>query len=1069
MIDSRLLCLAFSISVIFSAAQAQQGTPEQQAVQILDGTGVRGGLIVHIGCGDGRLTAALCANERFIVHGLDRDEQNVAEAREYMLSRDVYGRVSAERLRGDHLPYIDNLVNLVVSQDIGKISMDEVMRVLAPRGIAYIKRGGQWEKMIKPWPDRIDEWTHFLHDAAGNAVAKDTIVGPPRQMQWIAEPLWTRNHHTLASISAVVSAQGRLFYIVDEGPAASIEVPAAWSLVARDAFNGVFLWKRRISSWAWHQRKFRSGPVQLPRTLVAQGDRVYAALGLDAPVTALNAATGEITGTYAGTERTEEIILSDGVLFVVTGSPMPEQAPIEETRRGGAKFPNEKTITAIAADTGRVLWAWSESESRNIVPLTLAALGRRVFFQAGTGVVCLDSRTGDERWHCTVADSSEAGQRTTGQEKRKRKPQTVRSAGWAIATLVAHDDVVLWADGKRLAALSAKNGQALWSCPCNAGFRSPVDVFVANGLVWIGPDFAVGRDPYTGEVKKNSIAIEDLWTAGHHHRCYREKATDRYILTGKRGIEFLDLVSDENWRNNWIRGLCQYGIMPCNGLIYAPSHACGCFMEAKLYGFWALAPQRESRPSGGEDAGFEKGPAYGDIDGDGAMTENPNDWPMHRHDPLRSGSTSMKLAAQLTDAWSVRIGDRLSAPVAADGSIVVSAIDEHQVIALDAQTGHKKWTYTAGGRVDSPPTVYRGLVLFGCADGWIYCLRLSDGQGVWSFRAASEELRTVSLDQVESVWPVHGSILVENGVAYAAAGRSSYLDGGIILYGFEPATGKVIHRERVRSLHAGAASGTDKTMAQVEKIDQNATDGKTFSAPDKSDAFSMEGVTSDILVSDGSSIFMRHLRFDRECIRRQEQSRHLFSTSRLLDDAEVHRSHWVLGTGDFRRIDVAYSWIADSPGGRKGTHLAVPYGLLLVFDDQTVWGVRRGKSYTLFAEANRPFSTGEQPLPDFRKLQEEGAGRWRWSVELEMRPRAMVRAGQMLFIGGMPYEAGRPDPAATYEGNGGGVVWIISAVSGEKLAEGRLASPPVWDGMAAANDRLYLSLENGSLLSLKEK
>ena len=51
---------------------------------------------------------------------------------------------------------------------------------------------------------------------------------------------------TCRSVSAVVSAGGRLFYIFDEGPRASIEVPSQWSLIARDAFNGTILWKREI-------------------------------------------------------------------------------------------------------------------------------------------------------------------------------------------------------------------------------------------------------------------------------------------------------------------------------------------------------------------------------------------------------------------------------------------------------------------------------------------------------------------------------------------------------------------------------------------------------------------------------------------------------------------------------------------------------------------------------------------------------------------------------------------------------------------------------------------------------
>ncbi|UCF14274.1 MAG: PQQ-binding-like beta-propeller repeat protein, partial [Phycisphaerales bacterium] len=609
-------------------------------------------------------------------------------------------------------------------------------------------------------------------------------------------------------------------------------------LVARDAFNGILLWKRPISPWAWHLRKFRSGPVQLPRTFVAEGQCVYAALGLEAPLMAIDAAMGKTVRTYQGTEGTEEVILSNGVLLIVTGSPGPEHAVKDAAQRNGAKFPNAKTITAIEADTSRVLWTWSEPSGGNVVPVTLAAKSGKVFFQAGPNVVCLDRQTGQQLWNCSVAEPSRSGRNTAG---KKRKSQSARSVGWALATLVAYDDLVLWADTRRCVVISVDSGQALWDCPSKAGFRSPPDVLVANELLWLGPDFAVGRDPHTGKVQKNGINIEDLWTAGHHHRCYREKATNRYLLTGKRGIEFVDLVSDNHWRNNWVRGGCQYGIMPCNGLIYAPSHACGCFMEAKLYGFWALAPERQTRrPSSAVQ--LEKGPAYRSIENRKSKIENPGDWPTHRGNPLRSGSTSTKVSSQLKDCWNVRVGDRISAPAIANGTVVVSAIDEHKIIALDAENGQRKWTFTAGGRVDSPPTIYRELALFGSADGWVYCLRLTDGELIWRFRAAPQELNTVALGQVESVWPVHGSVLVLDGIAYAAAGRSSHIDGGIILYGLDPATGKVLYKEHIVSAHPVVTSADELPQRAIQKIDQNATDGKTFTAPDKSDAFSMEGV-----------------------------------------------------------------------------------------------------------------------------------------------------------------------------------------------------------------------------------
>ena len=157
----------------------------------------------------------------------------------------LYGRVSIDRLHGQRLPYTDNLVNLVVAKQLGKITMDEVKRVLAPRGVAYVKQDDQWTATVKPWPQEIDEWTHYLHGADGNPVAQDTVVGPPEHYQWISEPLWLRSHESDSSVKTLVTARGRLFYIADEAPTSLVgdhALPDKWFLTARDAFNGLLLW-----------------------------------------------------------------------------------------------------------------------------------------------------------------------------------------------------------------------------------------------------------------------------------------------------------------------------------------------------------------------------------------------------------------------------------------------------------------------------------------------------------------------------------------------------------------------------------------------------------------------------------------------------------------------------------------------------------------------------------------------------------------------------------------------------------------------------------------------------------
>jgi SAM-dependent methyltransferase len=277
---------------ITSGAIAGQSLQEKMVQQILDTTGIKGGLIVHLGCGDGKLTAALRAGEGYTVHGLEADPAKVAEARSHIQERDIYGPVSVEQFSGTVLPYADNLINLIVVQDTGKVPINEVMRVLAPGGVACFQRKGKWEKTVKAWPGNIDQWTHFLHDASNNAVANDSVVGPPRSLQWVAPPLWLRSHETPSGIQSPVSAAGRLFYFFDEGLIGITDerLPDRWSLVCRDAFNGRLLWKRELDAWGWRQwslgrwqgkdwTKLRGGRTDVPaenqRRIVADGDRLY--------------------------------------------------------------------------------------------------------------------------------------------------------------------------------------------------------------------------------------------------------------------------------------------------------------------------------------------------------------------------------------------------------------------------------------------------------------------------------------------------------------------------------------------------------------------------------------------------------------------------------------------------------------------------------------------------------------------------------------------------------------------------------------------------------------------------
>ena len=1051
-----LVGLALAVSICQSSFGRDGDAASRMATRLLEDSGTAGGLVVHLGCGDGRVTAALCAGQAYLVHGLDRDPAKVAAVHNYIDSLGLSGKVSVERLSGDKLPYIDNLVRLLVAEDLGEVTVEEALRVVCPGGSLLVKNAdGTWLATVKPRPDDIDEWTHYLHGPANNAVAEDSVVGPPRRVQWVDGPRWTRDHGNVNSISSVVTAAGRLFFILDEESGATKD-PGRWLVVARDAFSGVELWRHPIAAWASHTIRFRSGPPQLPRLLVASADHVYIPLELGGPVSRLDAKTGQVLDTYEVTDGAEEILLVGDSLLVLRGN-----AAGQSTSASG------KAIVAVDIESKEARWQY-DGLDRNPMPETLASDGGNVCIQVGDAVICLDLASGQQRW--SYGDVPGPG--------KGPKP----AAGFGRYVLVIAADVVLANVAEELTAIAIRDGRKLWSCPGGLGFHAPLDVFVIDGIVWVGDhpsdsvapppvgDFSVGRDLHTGEVLRRNSVMVDLQSVGHHHRCYRNKASLRYIMTGKRGIELFEIDGDNHSRNNWLRGTCQYGIMPANGLVYVPPHSCGCYTESMVRGFYAMAPEYTGQQRADIEARkaglsrLERGPAYTTGAQTGSLQPiasglqpSPSDWPMFRHDALRSGVVETEIPQRLAKRWEVSIGGKLSQPVVGNGTVIVSAVDRHQVHALDEATGKTIWTRTVGGRVDSPPVIYKGTVLFGCADGRVYCLRLSDGELVWRFLAAPADLRIVSWNRLESVWPVHGSVLVLGDTVYFSAGRSTWLDDGIDLYALDSRSGEVLHHAHFQSEHPKFRQGEEESAALEQRAREfqerivgqlergsNRADYKTFMQSDRSGSFSMAGgAVSDILTSDGENVFLHQVKFNSKLEMQAEMSPHLFSTSGFLDDAaEESRTHWVLDRGDFSTLPFPY--VISLKGQCEIEPIA---GMTLAYDQQAAWSVMRRKPYSKdpMIRVVRSAIDGKRPG--------ESAGDWEVFIG-QLRPKAIIKAGDRLWV------------AAT-EGDRG-TLQTLAVADGQTVGSVPLDVPVVWDGMAAANRHLYLSLEDGSLACFGE-
>jgi hypothetical protein len=153
-----------------------------------------------------------------------------------------------------------------------------------------------------------------------------------------------------------------------------------------------------------------------------------------------------------------------------------------------------------------------------------------------------------------------------------------------------------------------------------------------------------------------------------------------------------------------------------------------------------------------------------------------------------------------------------------------------------------------------------------------------------------------------------------------------------------------------------------------------------------------------------------------------------------------------------------------------------PLGELLVYDNRAVYGVKAyatlnansgfhnpgTKGYTLFARGRRT---------DPKKARREKAlGKQQsWSVRLPVRVTSMVLARPALAVAGTPDILDPDDPWATCKGRRGGLLMTLSAADGSTLSKRRLDSAPVYDGLAAADGRLYLTTQDGRVLCFRTR
>ncbi|MBI5725135.1 MAG: PQQ-binding-like beta-propeller repeat protein [Planctomycetes bacterium] len=949
------------------AGSAPASQDAAAAKEILQASGIKIGLCLHLGAGRAEtpgLTAALAQNAALSVHGLALDDDSLARARKEIEKCGVSGLAIVEKVECKPLPYLPDLANLVVVEDMAAlnkagVTKEEILRATAPQGVLCVREAGKWTKTVKPRPAEMDEWTHPWHGPDGSMVSTDRVFKFPVGFRWIAglPHNININPNEMGACRGWVIAGGRVFTVsVNELENVFPAKGRDHYLAARDAWNGMPLWKINLQTkdngefLNWRN----AGP------LAADSIRVYAVQKDKAII--VDAATGQIIATCPTKYPAVRLVLIDGTLI----------ASCWEAREGSkVKFEGDGpwatwlpksdagSVEAFDAQTGKPKWSLA------FPAYMLQAAGGMAYILTHAGnppadrqVVGVELASGKELW------------RVSHTKLGKEADLQLDCAGpgfVAVGKLVE----------KSLHVLSAKDGAVLWQTSPNS-YACLVD-----GLLWCG---SKKYDPKTGEVKGNVAG------AGFDVRgCTPGTIVGSYILQ-PRGCRYVDMGASKQLTFTGARGACLQGMVPANGMMYTAQNNCRC-APGQIYGFLAIGPCGEW-PSAAEfekSRPVEKGPAFGTAEKDAAETANAADWPMFRHDAERSCASAGPAPETIKELWRVqivqpgegpvaegwkaRLVSCLTAPVMAEGLVFVAGTDAAQVVALNPANGKKVWTATLGGRIDSAPTIHKGLCLIGCHDGWVYALKAKDGQLAWRTRVAPWERRMAAYGQIESVWPVIGTVLVHEDTAYAVAGRTSESDGGVAVVALDPATGAM---KWAKAIAPGPLRMNDM-----------------------------------LALRDGSLVW-HHLKMDPKT-----------------------------GAGDLKipgvkDKDTSQGGLLDGTWTLLGKRRS---GNAFKVDKMTADILAWNNS--LIATAGSVYSRENE-----KRVWTQSPVRTRQVEAIAMASNAIVAAGRI----------------ADAKGINGGFIFAAAIADGKNLAEFPLDAPPTYDGIAIAREKIYVSLQNGTLL-----
>ncbi len=697
-----------------------------------------------------------CRNSECHVYFQAADDNTATTARQAAQSAGVLGRRLFVGSGSKSIQLADNVADRVLAVD-SSTSKQEILRCLRPRGLGWLGD----ERLVKPLPDGVDEWTHPYHGPDNNPQSTDQLVSGELRTQFIGYPKFSpMPEQSVIAGGRIYKAMGHIAHKANQNEMLN-------TLLCINAYNGTILWKRPLSPGFMLHRN----------TMIATDDALY--MGDQESCKVIDGETGEIRQQITVDKEISDgpvwkwMAAQQGILYALVGNSEDQIETQRAVRRGLGHWPwgmwdghsyddpqtsfgFGRTLVAIDLKTGQRLWHYRAPEFLDARAVCMN--DSQIFcYCPGKFLAAIDVVSGQLEWKNTDADLLEA--------IGDNQPAQHYITGYATTCYMKCSNDYLFFSGPqraRLVVASARDGKLAWTNP-----TGNLQLVLRDDAVW-----AAGPQDSDNGMKLDYATGDILATFPARRACTRATGCLDSIFFRAQGGTIRVLTETSTAQHiSPMRPPCQDGVLIAGGHLYWGPWMCGC--ELSLYGNIALGPA----PRLAEESQYAPEQRFvcgTNIDSVSPLQVHEDDWSRFRGDNARNDVSSVAIPGAVQLKWTQQIcRDMLpTAPVTAGGMVFIA--DRSGVLRALDQRGELVWQAHTAGPIYFPPAIAHDRVFVGSADGRVYAFAAQDGKFLWSYCVGPNDRRIPVFEQLISAWPVAGGVVVDGQTVYAAAGIAHY-------------------------------------------------------------------------------------------------------------------------------------------------------------------------------------------------------------------------------------------------------------------------------------------------------